>query len=160
MAESIDLVGKKAPTFTLPDDTQTKRKLSDHAGGWVVLYFYPKADTPGCTTQACEFTDSIKDFEKLDATIIGISPDQPEALAKFRKKYKLKVELLGDVDKQVMPKYGAWGEKNMYGRITVGVKRSTVIIDPKGKVAHHWKSVKAKGHAAKVAERLEELQAG
>ena len=157
MSESIELIGKKAPAFTLADDTGAKQKLSDHTGQWVVLYFYPKADTPGCTTQACEFSHSIKDFEKLNATIIGISPDKPEALAKFRAKYKLKVALLSDADKKVMPKYGAWGEKNMYGKITVGVKRSTVIVDPQGKVAHHWKAVKAKGHAEKVAQKLAEL---
>ncbi len=158
MSDAIDLIGKRAPAFTLFDDTGAKRTLADLKGKWVVLYFYPRADTPGCTTQACEFTEAIKDFEQLDAAIVGISPDAPEALAKFRAKHKLKVELLADADKKVMPKYGAWGEKHLYGKKTVGVKRSTVIVDPSGRVAHHWKSVKAAGHAAKVAQKLAELQ--
>lgn len=160
MADRPELEGKKAPAFTLADASGEKQKLTDYAGQWVVLYFYPKADTPGCTTQACEFTESIKDFAKMDAEVIGISPDEPAALKKFITKHKLKVTLLSDPDHKVMAKYGAWGEKNMYGKITEGVIRSTVIVDPKGKVAHHWKKVKAAGHAAKVREKIAELKAG
>ena len=158
MADRPDLTGSKAPAFTLRDHAGTSQKLSDYAGRWVVLYFYPKADTPGCTTEACEFTESIRDVEKMDATVMGVSPDDPDALKKFADKHKLKVTLLSDPDHKVMDKYGAWGEKNMYGKITEGVIRSTVIVDPRGKVAHHWRKVQAKGHAAKVAEKLSELR--
>lgn len=160
MAEAIELVGKKAPAFTLTDDAGGKVKLSDLAGQWVVLYFYPKADTPGCTAEACEFTESIAEFEGMDAAVIGVSPDKPEALAKFRDKYGLRVMLLSDPEKKVMTKYDAFGEKKMYGKVVEGVKRSTVLIDPKGKVAKHWPNVKAKGHAAKVREALAQLAAG
>lgn len=160
MAEAIELVGKKAPAFTLTDDAGEKVKLADLAGRWVVLYFYPKADTPGCTAEACEFTESIADFEGMDAAVVGVSPDKPEALAKFRDKYGLRVMLLSDPDKKVMTKYDAFGEKKMYGKVVEGVKRSTVLIDPKGKVARHWPNVKAKGHAAKVREALAGLRAG
>jgi peroxiredoxin Q/BCP len=124
----------------------------------VVLYFYPKDDTPGCTTEACEFTDGIADFKGLNAVVLGCSPDSPEKHRKFIAKHNLSVRLLSDPDHKAMEAYGAWGEKNMYGRVTVGVIRSTVIIDPEGRIAHHWKRVKSKGHALKVRERLEKLQ--
>lgn len=153
-------VGKKAPAFTLANHDGDKVKLADFKGSWVVLYFYPKDDTPGCTTEACEFTDGIESFRSLDAVVVGVSPDSPERHRKFIDKYDLAVTLLSDPEHAVMEKYDAWGEKVLYGKKTVGVKRSTVVIDPDGKVAHHWKSVKAKGHADKVRERLEELQAG
>ena len=153
-------VGKKAPAFTLLDQDEQKVKLSDFKGSWVVLYFYPKDDTPGCTTEACEFTDGIQDFKGLDAVVLGCRPDSPDDHQKFINKYDLKVRLLSDPKHGLMEKYGAWGEKNMYGKITVGVIRSTVIIDPDGRVAHRWKRVKAKGHAEKVRERLEQLQNG
>jgi peroxiredoxin Q/BCP len=151
--------GKKAPGFSLQDQDGTGVALSDFEGSWVVLYFYPKDDTPGCTIEACEFTDGIQDFEGLNAVVLGCSPDSPEQHRKFIAKHELSVRLLSDPDHGVMEAYGAWGEKNMYGKITVGVIRSTVIIDPKGVVAHRWKRVKAKGHALKVRERLEQLQA-
>ncbi|MBI1367655.1 MAG: thioredoxin-dependent thiol peroxidase [Planctomycetes bacterium] len=151
-------IGDKAPAFTLPDQDGNKIKLSDLAGQWVVLYFYPKDDTPGCTVQACEFTEGIKDFQKLDARVLGCSADSPESHRKFIAKHKLKITLLSDEDHKVMEKYQAWGEKNMYGRISMGVIRSTVIIDPKGRIAHRWRKVSAKGHAAKAAEKLAELK--
>jgi peroxiredoxin Q/BCP len=151
--------GKKAPGFSLQDQDGTGVALSDFEGSWVVLYFYPKDDTPGCTIEACEFTDGIQDFEGLNAVVLGCSSDSPEQHRKFIAKHELSVRLLSDPDHGVMEAYGAWGEKNMYGKITVGVIRSTVIIDPKGVVAHRWKRVKAKGHALKVRERLEQLQA-
>lgn len=151
-------VGKKAPAFTLKDQKDGKFALKDAAGEWVVLYFYPRADTPGCTKQACEFTESIKSFQKMKAKVVGVSPDGVPALEKFTKKYKLAVTLLSDPEKTVMDKYGAYGPKKLYGKETVGVIRSTVLIDPAGKVAHHWKSVKAAGHAAKVKEKLEQLR--
>jgi peroxiredoxin Q/BCP len=148
----------KAPAFTLTSAAGEKVSLKDQAGRWVVLYFYPKADTPGCTTEACEFTDSIADFRDMQAMVIGVSPDKPEALAKFAEKHHLDVLLLSDPQHKVMSRYGAWGEKKMYGKTVEGVIRSTVLIDPKGKVAHHWPNVKAKGHAAKVKARLAELR--
>jgi len=153
-------VGHKAPAFKLEDQDETTVSLSELKGRWVVLYFYPKDDTPGCTTEACEFTDGIAEFEGLNAVVLGCSPDSPEKHRDFIAKHLLGVRLLSDPEHEVMETYGAWGEKNMYGRVTVGVIRSTVIIDPEGRVAHHWKRVKSKGHAAKVRERLAQLQAG
>jgi len=152
-------VGSKAPAFTLVDQDDNKRKLSDFAGQWVVLYFYPKDNTPGCTTEACEFTDGIKAFEKLNAVVIGISPDSPASHRKFIDKQKLSVTLLSDGDRAVMDKYNAYGVKKMYGKETMGVIRSTVLIDPKGKIAHVWANVRAAGHAEKVREKLSELAA-
>ena len=153
-------VGKKAPAFKLRDQDDATASLAEWKGHWVVLYFYPKDDTPGCTIEACEFTAGIGDFEGLNAVVIGCSPDSPENHRKFIAKYDLGVRLLSDPEHKVMEAYGAWGEKNMYGRVTVGVIRSTVIIDPEGRIAHHWKRVKSKGHAEKVRERLENLQSG
>jgi peroxiredoxin Q/BCP len=160
MAGSAIEVGKKAPAFALPDQNGTQVKLGDFAGRWVVLYFYPKDDTPGCTTEACEFTDGVKAFEKLDAVVLGCSPDSPESHRNFIAKHGLKVRLLSDLDHSVMKTYGAWGEKRMYGRATVGVIRSTVLVDPQGKVAFHWPNVRAAGHAEQVRERLAELRKG
>lgn len=158
MSQSKIQIGKPAPKFSLEDQDGTRVSLADYRGRWVVLYFYPKDDTPGCTTEACEFTEGIEAFEGLDAVVLGCSPDSPEKHRKFIAKYELKVRLLSDPDHRVMEAYGAWGEKSMYGKTTVGVIRSTVVIDPEGRVAHHWKKVSAKGHAAKVRERLEELR--
>ena len=158
MAGSTIKLGSKAPTFALPDQDGKQVALADLAGNWVVLYFYPKDDTPGCTTEACEFTDGIKAFEKLDAVVLGCSADTPESHRKFVAKHGLKVTLLSDVDRAVMKTYGAWGEKSMYGRTTMGLIRSTVLIDPQGKVAFHWPNVKAAGHAEKVREKLAELR--
>ena len=158
-ATTMPETGAKAPAFILPDQDNNKVKLTDFKGEWVVLYFYPKDDTPGCTTEACEFTAGIKAFEKLGATVLGISPDTVEKHRKFADKYKLKVTLLADPDRKVLEKFGAYRTKKMYGKEVKGVIRSTFIIDPAGKVAHAWKSVKAKGHAEKVREKLEELTA-
>ena len=151
-------VGKKAPDFTLKNQDDAPVKLGDLAGRWLVLYFYPKDDTPGCTVEACDFTAGIKQFEKLEATVLGCSPDSPESHRKFIAKHKLKIGLLSDPEHKALEKYGAWGEKNMYGRTTMGVIRSTVLIDPHGKVAHHWGKVKAAGHADAVKEKLKELR--
>lgn len=153
-------VGKKAPALGIKDQDGRKRVLGEFARKWLVLYFYPKDDTPGCTTEACEFTAGIARFTKMDAVVLGCSADSEERHQKFIAKYKLKVTLLSDPDHTVMEKYGAWGEKTMYGKKVVGVIRSTVIIDPQGKVAHHWGRVVSKGHAEKVRETLAELQAG
>ena len=151
-------LGQRAPAFTLKNQDDEKVSLTKLKGSWVVLYFYPRDDTPGCTTEACDFTAGLAGFRKLDAVVLGCSPDSTESHAKFRAKHKLKIPLLSDPDHQVMEKYGAWGEKTLYGRKSLGVLRSTVPIDPAGKVAHHWKNVRAKGHAEKVAERLKELR--
>jgi peroxiredoxin Q/BCP len=153
------LVGKKAPALSVPDQDGKVVKLDEYAGQWLVLYFYPNDDTPGCTTEACDFTNGLKDFEKLDAVVVGCSPNSEESHRKFIAKYKLKVRLLSDPEHKVLEKYGAWGEKVLYGKKSLGVIRSTVIIDPQGKVVHHWGKVKAAGHADQVREKLKELQA-
>ena len=150
-------VGKKAPSFTLFNQDDDPVRLADYKGRWVVLYFYPRDDTPGCTKEACEFTAGILGFNTLDAVVFGCSPDTPERHRAFVKKHRLKVTLLSDPTHVVMEKYGAWGEKVLYGKTTVGVRRSTVIIDPAGTVAHHWRAVKAAGHADKVQEKVAEF---
>ena len=152
--------GKPAPAFQLPDQDGKKRKLSEFRGQWFVLYFYPKDDTPGCTVEACEFTEGVRGFAKLDAVVLGCSADSPESHRKFIAKYGLKITLLSDPEHEAMKAYGAWGEKVLYGRKMIGVIRSTVIVDPKGNVAHHWKKVKAKGHAESVRATLEAQKAG
>jgi|SRR5664279_5197011 len=157
MAESKINVGDKAPAFSLKNQDDKTVKLSDFKGRWLVLYFYPKDDTPGCTIEACDFTAGIKGFEKIDAVVLGCSPDSPEAHRKFIAKHKLKISLLSDPDHEVLERYGAWGEKNMYGKKLLGVIRSTVLIDPAQKIAHHYRKVSAKGHAAAVQAKLEEL---
>ena len=153
-------VGSPAPAFTLPDQDGNPVSLQELQGRWVVLYFYPKDDTPGCTTEACDFTAGLKDFESLTAVVLGCSPDNAASHRKFIAKHGLKLTLLSDTDHQVMERYGAWGEKKMYGKTTQGVIRSTVLIDPAGQVAHHWKNVRAAGHAEQVRQKLEALQTG
>nr|VFK00993.1 MAG: peroxiredoxin Q/BCP [Candidatus Kentron sp. H]VFK01048.1 MAG: peroxiredoxin Q/BCP [Candidatus Kentron sp. H]VFK04923.1 MAG: peroxiredoxin Q/BCP [Candidatus Kentron sp. H] len=151
-------IGGKAPYFTLSDENQQPVSLDDLLGKWVVLYFYPRDNTPGCTTEACEFTDSLAQFEQLDAVVIGCSPDDAERHRKFIAKHQLKIKLLSDPDHEVMKRYGAWGEKNMYGKKRDGVIRSTVLIDPTGRVAHHWRQIRAAGHANNVHKKLAELR--
>ena len=150
--------GQPAPDFTLPRDGGGQVSLSSFRPGKVVLYFYPKDDTPGCTVEACDFTAGIARFEKLQAVVLGCSGDSPASHRKFITKHKLAVRLLADEDQAVMTRYGAYGEKMMYGKKVTGVIRSTVIIDPAGKVAHHWAKVQAKGHAEAVRAKLAELQ--
>lgn len=157
MSQALE-VGQPAPDFTLPDQDGVELSLAELRGSWVVLYFYPRDDTPGCTTEACEFTASVADFAGLDAVVLGCSPDSPDRHRKFIAKHDLGLRLLSDPEHRVMERYGAWGEKTMYGRTTQGVIRSTVLIDPEGAIAHHWSRVKAAGHAAKVRERLAELR--
>jgi thioredoxin-dependent peroxiredoxin len=148
--------GKAAPAFTLPDAAGNKVSLKDFKGRNVIVYFYPKDDTPGCTKEACGFRDLWKDIQKLDAVVLGISPDDGASHGKFAVKYRLPFTLLSDPDKKVMEKYGAWGEKMMYGRKTTGVIRSTVWVGPDGKVKKHWKKVpKAEAHPQKVLEALQ-----
>ncbi len=150
-------IGGKAPSFHLPDQDGNYVSLADLAGQWVVLYFYPRDDTPGCTVEACEFTSSLAQFQKRNAVVFGCSADGAAAHQKFIHKHKLGIRLLTDADKSVMNTYGAWGKKVMYGKEVEGVIRSTVLIDPNGNVAWHWAKVSAAGHAAAVASKLAEL---
>ncbi len=151
-------IGKPAPDFSLKNQADQDVRLSDFDGQWVVLYFYPRDNTPGCTVEACEFTEGVEEFAALDAVVLGCSPDTTRKHRNFIDKFDLKISLLSDPDHEVMEEYQAWGEKKMYGRTFMGVKRSTVIIDPSGNVAHHWRSVRAKGHAGKVRDKLETLR--
>ena len=149
--------GKRAPAFTLAADDGSKVKLTDLKGSPVVLYFYPRDDTPGCTREACAFRDRSKELKKLDAVVLGVSPDDVASHEKFRDKYKLNFPLLADAGHKVAEKYGAWREKNMYGKKKMGIQRSTFLIDADGRVAKVWKSVKVDGHDEKVLDALKEL---
>lgn len=159
MAKKSVKVGNVAPSFALANQDGKKVTARDLKGQWVVLYFYPKDDTPGCTTEACEFTSILSQFDKLGATVLGVSPDPPERHQKFIAKHRLKLGLLSDPDHKTLARYGAWGEKKRYGRTYEGVLRSTVLIDPDGRIAHHWQNVKAAGHAEAVRQKLAGLQA-
>jgi peroxiredoxin Q/BCP len=144
--------GKAAPKFTLKDQDGEAVSLASFKGRKVVVYFYPRDDTPGCTKEACQFNDNLRQFSNADVAILGISPDGDAAHTKFRTKYKLKFPLLSDPDKKVMEAYGAFGEKTLYGKKTVGVIRSTFLIDEAGKVQRAWYNVRADGHAEKVLD--------
>ena len=146
--------GTQAPDFTLASDDRGDVTLSDLRGRKVVLYFYPKDDTSGCTAQACELRDALPRFEGVDAVILGVSPDSVASHAKFRKKYGLNFALLADEDHAVAEAYGVWQEKSLYGRAYMGIERSTFLIDEKGVVMEAWRKVKAQGHAELVAEAL------
>ena len=146
--------GDKAPDFSLPDDTGTTVSLGDFAGRKVVVYFYPAAMTPGCTTQACDFSDSLDALQAAGVSVVGISPDQPEKLAKFRENDGLTIPLLSDADRSVMQAYGAFGEKKMYGKTVEGVIRSTFVVDEEGRVERAMYNVKATGHVAKLRREM------
>ncbi|WP_037675425.1 thioredoxin-dependent thiol peroxidase [Streptomyces griseus] len=146
--------GDEAPAFTLSDADGNEVSLSDHLGRKVIVYFYPAALTPGCTKQACDFTDNLDLLAGAGYDVIGISPDKPEKLAKFREKESLEVTLLADPDKKVLEAYGAFGEKKLYGKTVVGVIRSTVVVDEQGKVERALYNVKATGHVAKIIKDL------
>lgn len=150
-------VGSKAPAFTLANEAGKKVKLADLKGKPVVLYFYPRDDTPGCTKEACAFRDRYSEMEQLGAQIFGVSTDSQESHTKFRDKYELPFSLLVDADHAVSEKYGAWREKNMYGKKSMGIQRSTYVIDAQGKVAAVWKRVKVDGHDQQVIDALNEL---
>ena len=148
--------GKAAPLFTLQDADGNKVALKDLKGKHVVVYFYPRDDTPGCTKEACGFRDHWQALQDADAVVLGISPDSEESHRKFREKYQLPFTLLADPERKVMTKYGAFGEKMMYGKKTMGVIRSTVLVGPNGKVVKHWRRVaKAADHPRKVLEVLQ-----
>ncbi|MHA6760280.1 thioredoxin-dependent thiol peroxidase [Streptacidiphilus sp. PAMC 29251] len=146
--------GDTAPAFTLPDADGKPVSLADHLGRKVIVYFYPAALTPGCTKQACDFTDNLELLAGAGYDVLGISPDKPEKLGKFREKEQLKVTLLADTEKEVLTAYGAFGEKSLYGKTVVGVIRSTVIVDEQGKVERALYNVKATGHVAKLLRDL------
>jgi peroxiredoxin Q/BCP len=146
--------GDTAPDFTLPDDKGGQVSLSDLRGRKVIVYFYPAAMTPGCTTQACDFSDNINTLRGEGYEVLGISPDSPDTLARFREKDGLSIQLLSDQDRSVMNAWGAFGEKKLYGKTVEGVLRSTVVVDEDGTVSHAWYNVKASGHVAKLRRDL------
>jgi peroxiredoxin Q/BCP len=149
--------GQKAPDFSLPAVSGKTVSLKDYKGKWVIVYFYPKDDTPGCTIEAKEFTDSISEFAELGTDILGISADTPESHIKFAKKHELKLKLLSDVEKKALVAYGAWGIKKMYGKEYWGILRSTFLVNPEGNIARAWYNVKVKGHVAEIKKTIEEL---
>ncbi|NEA38381.1 thioredoxin-dependent thiol peroxidase [Streptomyces sp. SID11385] len=146
--------GDPAPDFTLPDADGKEISLSAHRGRKVIVYFYPAALTPGCTKQACDFTDNLDLLAGEGYDVIGVSPDKPEKLAKFREKENLRVTLVSDPSKAVMEEYGAFGEKKLYGKTVTGVIRSTIVVDEEGKVERAFYNVKATGHVAKIIRDL------
>ncbi|MBK7230531.1 MAG: thioredoxin-dependent thiol peroxidase [Ignavibacteriales bacterium] len=147
-------VGKKAPDFSLLNQDGNKISLKDFLGKKVVLYFYPKDDTSGCTKEACSFSADLPKFSKVDAIILGVSPDSVKSHKKFSEKYKLKFDLLADEEKKIVEKYGVWKEKSMYGRKYMGVERTTFIIDENGKIKKIFNKVKVEGHNKEVMESL------
>lgn len=149
-------VGKKAPDFSLLNQDEKKISLKDFIGQKVVLYFYPKDDTSGCTKEACSFSDDLPKFSKIDAVILGVSPDSVKSHKMFSEKYKLKFDLLADDEKKVVEKYGVWKEKSMYGRKYMGVERTTFIIDENGKIKKIFNKVKVDGHNREVLEALKD----
>lgn len=149
--------GQTAPDFDLPDDQGKSVRLSKLKGKPVVIYFYPKDDTSGCTRQAKDFTALSNDFAKAGALVVGISPDGVESHAKFRKKHDIGIRLAADVDKKAVEAYGVWVEKSMYGRKYMGVERSTFLIDVKGKIVKAWRKVKVPGHAEEVLAAVRAL---
>lgn len=149
--------GQPAPAFSLNDQDGKTHTLADYKGKWVTIYFYPKDDTPGCTTEACQFRDEFGVLKKKNVVVLGVSPDDEKSHGKFAKKFSLPFPLLADTEKKMCEAYGVWGEKSMYGKKYMGVLRTTYLIDAKGKVAFRWDKVKADGHAAEVLAKLGEL---
>ena len=152
-------IGDNAPSFCLPNQDSEEICLRDFQGSWVVLYFYPKDNTPGCTTEAIEFTQNLEKFDELGATVIGISPDSIKRHQNFIAKKELKVMLLSDEEKEVCSLFGVWQLKKSFGKEYMGVVRSTFLIDPDGKIAYKWEKVKVKGHVEAVLKKLQELVA-
>ena len=149
--------GKKAPPFSLPDQDGKQHSLADYAGRPVVLYFYPKDDTPGCTKESCAFQDQLPTFKKSKAVVLGVSVLNSASKAKFAAKYGLTFPLLADEDHSMMEKFGVWQEKSMYGKKYMGVARTTYLIGPDGKVAKRWDGVKVDGHAEEVLAAVQAL---
>lgn len=150
--------GRKAPAFNLPSSTGDKLALKDLAGKYVIIYFYPRDNTPGCTTEANDFNEALRKIKARDAVVIGVSKDSIESHCKFADEYKLKFPLLSDPDGTMLEKYGAWGEKNLYGKKSMGIIRSTVLIGPDGKVIKHFPKVKVTGHVEAVIEALNDAR--
>ena len=150
-------IGDQAPAFCLPNQDEEEVCLRDLQGSWIVLYFYPKDNTPGCTTEACEFTAAMPDFSGLGATILGVSPDSPKKHRNFIEKKALGITLLADEEKEACEAYGVWQLKKFMGREYMGVVRSTFIIDPDGNIAASWEKVRVKGHVEAVKEKLMEI---
>lgn len=151
---STPLTGQAAPAFELPNADNETRTLSDYAGQWLVLYFYPKDDTPGCTKEAIGFSEALEDFRKHGAQVVGISKDTVAKHGKFRDKHDLSVELLSDEAGDTVEAFGAWVEKSMYGRTYMGIDRSTFLINPDGKILEEWRKVRVPGHVDKVLNAL------
>lgn len=151
--------GDRAPEFTLSDQNGKKLKLSDFKGQWVLLYFYPRDNTPGCSKEACAFRDSFKEYEKIEAKVIGISTDSVESHGKFVKKYQLPFPLLADEDKKAVAQYGVWGMKKFIGKEYMGTIRTSFLIDPKGNIAKIYEKVKPADHAKEVLKDLKEIGA-
>ena len=152
-----NLLNKKAPAFSAPDQNGKVHKLSDYVGKWVLIYFYPKDDTSGCTAQACSIRDELPNFKKLKAVVLGISVDSVTSHKKFVDKYGLPFTLLSDEDKKIVNKYGVLGEKSMYGRKYMGTNRTSFLVDPKGKVVKVYEKVKPEKHSEEVLRDLKEL---
>lgn len=148
----------KAPDFSLPDQAGTTRSLGDYAGGWLIVYFYPKDDTPGCTTEACSFRDEYDYLQEQGVSVVGISKDSVKSHAKFAEKYNLHFPLLADEDGAMIQAYGAWGQKSMYGKLFDGIIRMTVLIDPDGDIAKTYPKVTPKGHAVQILEDFKALR--
>lgn len=153
-------VGTLAPDFALPDQEGRTHRLSDYRGRWVVLYFYPKDDTPGCTKEACGFRDQMGSLKALDAVVLGVSADDVESHKRFAEKYGLNFPLLADPERKVIGAYGAWGKKNLYGKEVEGVLRQTFLIDPEGRIAKVWRKVSPEGHALGGGRGPEGAQGG
>jgi peroxiredoxin Q/BCP len=151
-------VGQKAPEFATPNQRGEISKLADFAGQWLVLYFYPKDNTPGCSTEAIDFTALSPQFQQLNAVILGVSPDSAKSHCRFIEKHNLTIQLLSDPDHQLAEIYQVWGLKKFMGKEYMGIKRSTFLIDPQGNIAYIWSNVKVKAHAEAVLKKLEELQ--
>ncbi|MCA2656937.1 thioredoxin-dependent thiol peroxidase [Microcystis sp. M061S2] len=151
-------VGQKAPEFATPNQRGEISKLADFAGQWLVLYFYPKDNTPGCSTEAIDFTALSPQFQQLNAVILGVSPDSAKSHCRFIEKYNLTIQLLSDPDHQLAEIYQVWGLKKFMGKEYMGIRRATFLIDPRGNIAYIWSNVKVKAHAEAVLKKLEELQ--
>lgn len=152
------IINKSAPAFCLPDQTGVKHCLKDYLGKWVLVYFYPKDDTPGCTAEACALRDNFKEIKKQDLVVLGISADSQESHIKFSAKYKLPFTLLSDEQHKVIEQYNAWQVKKLFGKASSGIKRMSVLVDPAGKVAKLYRSVKPAEHAAQVLADLIKLK--
>ena len=153
----IPKVGTLAPAFKLEDQDAKLHTLKEYKGKWVLIYFYPKDDTPGCTIEACTIRDQFKDFKKIGAVVLGVSADSVKSHKKFADAYELPFTLLADVDKEMVEAYGVWGEKKFMGRSYTGIKRTSFLIDPKGKIKKIYENVKPKDHSAEVITDLKEF---